>query len=234
MAAVSLTAISTDIAEYSFTTFIPAGSTLLTQDSRSLTMEEIPIKLRCAACNKLAVNAFRLPCCEQSICENCMAILVSLGEDTTLETHETNPVKGQASLPEACPVCAHEPVKADLCKPNKALRTTIKVFLRTEEKKRETLRGKDQIDLAPQTPVTPATAVEVPGADGAPAVGVAKAGDSENIGSEKPTKTDHADVESAANIGVPGTADAQMDIPRPSVEVRSKTRFLQVPRRCIG
>jgi hypothetical protein len=34
-------------------------------------MEEIPIKLRCAACNKLAVNAFRLPCCEQSICENC-------------------------------------------------------------------------------------------------------------------------------------------------------------------
>lgn len=44
---------------------------------------------------------------------------------------------GQASLPDTCPVCAHTPLSADLCKPNKALRTTLKAFLRTEEKKRE-------------------------------------------------------------------------------------------------
>lgn len=37
----------------------------------SLTQDEIPFKLRCASCNKLAVNAFRLPCCDQAICENC-------------------------------------------------------------------------------------------------------------------------------------------------------------------
>ncbi|OGM51338.1 hypothetical protein ABOM_000143 [Aspergillus bombycis] len=80
----------------------------------SLTQDEIPFKLRCAICNKLAVNAFRLPCCDQAICENC-----------------------QASLPETCPVCAHTPLSSDLCKPNKALRTTLKAFLRTEEKKRE-------------------------------------------------------------------------------------------------
>ncbi|WEW56998.1 hypothetical protein PRK78_002457 [Emydomyces testavorans] len=46
-------------------------------------------------------------------------------------------VAGQASLPASCPVCAHTPLDADLCKPNKALRTTLKAFLRTEEKKRE-------------------------------------------------------------------------------------------------
>ncbi|KAF7586839.1 hypothetical protein BBP40_008247 [Aspergillus hancockii] len=80
----------------------------------SLTQEEIPFKLRCAICNKLAMNAFRLPCCDQAICENC-----------------------QTSLPETCPVCAHTPISSDLCKPNKALRTTLKAFLRTEEKKRE-------------------------------------------------------------------------------------------------
>lgn len=52
-------------------------------------------------------------------------------------TRTYNLFLGQASLPETCPVCAHTPLSSDLCKPNKALRTTLKAFLRTEEKKRE-------------------------------------------------------------------------------------------------
>jgi cell wall-associated NlpC family hydrolase len=51
---------------------------------------------------------------------------------------------GQASLPDTCPVCAHTPISSDLCKPNKALRTTLKAFLRTEEKKREKERQERQ------------------------------------------------------------------------------------------
>ncbi|TPR09461.1 amidohydrolase family protein [Aspergillus niger] len=105
----------------------------------SLTQDEIPFKLRCAMCNKLAVNAFRLPCCDQAICEHC-----------------------QASLPETCPVCAHTPISPDLCKPNKALRTTLKAFLRTEEKKREKERQS-------ATPATPATTNGATTADGTPA-----------------------------------------------------------------
>jgi len=96
---------------------------------RSLSQDDIPAKLRCAICSKLALNAFRLPCCEQAICENC---------------HST--------LPASCPVCEHSPLSADDCKPHKALRTTIKVFLRTEEKKRESSRPKD---ATPVTPVEP-------------------------------------------------------------------------------
>lgn len=42
----------------------------------TLTQDEIPIKLRCAICSKLAINAFRLPCCEQAICETCTSIMV--------------------------------------------------------------------------------------------------------------------------------------------------------------
>ncbi|RKU41245.1 hypothetical protein DL546_002695 [Coniochaeta pulveracea] len=110
----------------------------------SLTQDEIPAKLRCAMCSKLAVNAFRLPCCEQAICENC-----------------------QSSLPSSCPVCEHSPISADDCTPLKSLRTTIKVFLRTEEKKREAGRPKEATPATPvqadQTPQLPTSASEVLG-----------------------------------------------------------------------
>ncbi|KAK0630603.1 hypothetical protein B0T17DRAFT_460539, partial [Bombardia bombarda] len=103
------------------------------QRLRSLVQEDIPAKLRCAICSKLAVNAFRLPCCEQAICEDC---------------HST--------LPASCPVCEHSPLSADDCKPHKSLRTTIRVFLRTEEKKRESKAPKDESPAA--TPVEPSPA----------------------------------------------------------------------------
>lgn len=61
--------------------------------------------------------------------------------------------EGQSSLPESCPVCDHNPISPDLCKPNKALRTTLKAFLRTEEKKRE----KERPSATPVTPTIPIT-----------------------------------------------------------------------------
>ncbi|WKT48862.1 Zinc finger, RING/FYVE/PHD-type [Fusarium oxysporum f. sp. vasinfectum] len=97
---------------------------------RSLAPDDIPIKLRCAICSKLAVNAYRLPCCEQAICESC-----------------------QSNLPASCPVCEHSPLSAEDCNPNKSLRTTIRVFLRTAEKKREASRPKEDKDSEPATPV---------------------------------------------------------------------------------
>jgi hypothetical protein len=57
------------------------------------------------------------------------------------------------TLPSSCPVCEHTPVAGEDCKPNKSLRTTIKVFLRTEEKKREALRLKEEKNSPPDTPV---------------------------------------------------------------------------------
>lgn len=78
----------------------------------SLDMNEVPNKLKCAICSKLALNAFKLPCCAQSICESC-----------------------QSSLQESCPVCEHSPLSPDLCVPHKALRNTIKAYLKTAEKR---------------------------------------------------------------------------------------------------
>jgi len=96
------------------------------------------------------VNAFRLPCCDQSICETCTAPLFTSNDSTRL----TGCPLGQTSLSDTCPVCAHTPVSPDLCKPNKALRTTLKAFLRTEEKKRE----KERQSAAPPTPTVPTPA----------------------------------------------------------------------------
>lgn len=57
---------------------------------------------------------------------------------------------------------------AEDCKPHKSLRTTIKVFLRTEEKKREALRVKDIKNTPPATPATPDTPTELPAASALP------------------------------------------------------------------
>lgn len=102
------------------------------------------------------MNAFRLPCCDQSICETCTTPLLQPGDNTRL----TGCPLGQTSLTDTCPVCAHTPVSPDLCKPNKALRTTLKAFLRTEEKKRE----KERQSAAPATPTfpTPAESEQTP------------------------------------------------------------------------
>lgn len=61
--------------------------------------------------------------------------------------------QGQSNLPASCPVCEHSPLSAEDCNPNKSLRTTIRVFLRTAEKKREASRPKEDKDSEPATPV---------------------------------------------------------------------------------
>lgn len=62
---------------------------------------------------------------------------------------------GHATLPESCPVCMHSPLSADDCKPNKALRLTVKAFLKNEEKKRDkTEAAAAAPKLATPTPIT--------------------------------------------------------------------------------
>lgn len=77
----------------------------------------------------------------------CHCRITSLSFYITTNNHTS----GQTSLPESCPVCEHNPVSPDLCKPNKALRTTLKAFLRTEEKKRE----KDRPSTTPAVTTAP-------------------------------------------------------------------------------
>jgi hypothetical protein len=119
-------------------------------------------------------------------------------------------------------------VAAEDCKPNKSLRTTIKVFLRTEEKKREALRLKDLKNTPPDTPVTPATPIDaltaptlplefVPTpaleakdeAPQTPQVELSVAGDQDG------------QVPATEAIPIELPTEAQQDVPQPSIEVRN-------------
>ncbi|KAI9736996.1 MAG: hypothetical protein M1834_000585 [Cirrosporium novae-zelandiae] len=115
-----------------------------------------------------------------------------------------------ADLPESCPVCAHTPVSPDLCKPNKAMRTTIKAFL----KKREALREKERVDKAPAPPVKP------PSVDSARATSKASAGEETPVIKEEQSPTDTSDKPvdgPRANVDSNVEVD-QSDIPKPSIE----------------
>lgn len=96
-----------------------------------------------------------------------------------------NLFSGQISLPESCPVCEHNPVSPDLCKPNKALRTTLKAFLRTEEKKRE----KDRPSTTPAGNTAPTPASNVPvETQGEPAISATKTADTAVSAETVPTE----------------------------------------------
>lgn len=130
-------------------------------------------------------------------------------------TTTSNTKIGQSTLPSSCPVCEHTPVSAEDCKPNKALRTTIKIFLRTEEKKREALRQKEVKNTPPATPLEPEPTPVEPVAAPEPIVEEIQAPTAQIV-DETPqvdgTLTDQVDGET--------TDKAQQDIPQASIEVR--------------
>lgn len=82
----------------------------------SFSIEYIPQKLRCAACNHVAVDGVKLPCCDSAICATCAN-----------------------GLNEVCPVCSHVPVSTGDCRPNRTLRTTVRAWLKTQQAKRSEL-----------------------------------------------------------------------------------------------
>jgi hypothetical protein len=138
---------------------------------------------------------------------------------------------GQSSLPSACPVCEHTPVAAEDCKPNKSLRTTIKVFLRTEEKKREDRRLKDIKNSPVATPATPVTPVE-PAATQAiavePAVAPASGAKDEGPVAEVSESNEKYESDSASkDAGEELSLEAQKDIPQPSIEVIIHFHFVE-------
>ncbi|RAL63651.1 hypothetical protein DID88_003694 [Monilinia fructigena] len=166
----------------------------------SLSQDEIPIKLRCAICSKLAVNAFRLPCCDQAICETC---------------HST--------LPSSCPVCEHTPVASEDCKPHKSLRTTIKVFLRTEEKKRIDTLAKQSKETPPATPVENLPNPIESNALAGPVEATPKAQEETISANETKADTESAEIveenSNSTEIGTSETAQAEEhDVPQPSIE----------------
>lgn len=117
----------------------------------------------------------------------------------------------------------------DDCRPNKALRTTIKVFLKKKVMERETARKKEAMEKANVTPATPAT--PLPDQTPAPqlsenpappptsaAVDSSDAKQGSRDVSQPPKAPDDAGSKTEESA-IP--TEAQKDIPQDSIEVKS-------------
>ena len=117
----------------------------------------------------------------------------------------------------------------DDCRPNKALRTTIKVFLKKKVMERETARKKEAVEKAFTTPATPATPLldqtpapqpsETPAPDPTSAVA-----DSTDVKQGSGDGSQAAQAQDDAGLKTEESAiptEAQKDIPQESIEVKS-------------
>ena len=115
----------------------------------------------------------------------------------------------------------------DDCRPNKALRTTIKVFLKKKVMERETAKKKEAVEKASATPAPPATPLpdqtpaprtsQTPAPPSTPAVtDVSNAKHGSREVSQTPQAQDDAGSKTEESV-IP--TEAQQDIPQASIEV---------------
>ena len=124
---------------------------LLKTDS-SLDPTKIPTKLHCPSCDKFLYNGYKLPCCDQSVCETCESLLrIRFNQYLNLTCP---PAQGFSSISDHCPICEHRPMSQEMCKPNKALRNTAKAYLKTAERTLADERAKAEAASTPITLVT--------------------------------------------------------------------------------
>ena len=124
---------------------------------------------------------------------------------------------GQAALDTNCPVCLHEPVQKQDCRPNKALRTTTKAFLKRKLIERDAAaKKKAKALLELQTPTTPVITEAEKGLE----AGLTVSKNVDGNGDEDQQKPKPSVGESRAQ-GSPDAAinEATKDIPKLSIEV---------------
>ena len=115
----------------------------------------------------------------------------------------------------------------DDCRPNKALRTTIKVFLKKKVMERETARKKEALDKASATPATPATPLpdQIPTQQSSEAPALPSTPTIVEKSDAKPSSRDVSRTPQGQDDGgskIEGSVvptDAQKDIPQESIEV---------------
>ncbi|KAL6704848.1 hypothetical protein ACN47E_007531 [Coniothyrium glycines] len=109
----------------------------------SLPTSALPKSMLCALCTQPAIDAYKLLCCNKSICASCQANL---------------------HFPTTCPSCDHSPLEADSCVPNKSARNTMRVWLQKHKKREE---AKAAAQAAPQHVEATSAAPEVQSAGSA-------------------------------------------------------------------
>ncbi|KAF2751089.1 hypothetical protein M011DRAFT_473606 [Sporormia fimetaria CBS 119925] len=102
----------------------------------TLPSSAFPKNFFCASCSELAIDAWKLLCCNKAICATCYAKL---------------------EFPTSCPLCDHAPLEADSSTPNKSLRNTMRLWLQ-KQKKKEEAKGTPQLATPTEPNAVPADA----------------------------------------------------------------------------
>ncbi|EXJ83458.1 hypothetical protein A1O1_07081 [Capronia coronata CBS 617.96] len=172
-----------------------ATSTLdpsLTAIVKTLDWEKVPDKLHCASCHQFNLNAYKSTCCDGYICESCF----------------------NKALDVSCPVCDHKPFTSDVCKPNKAMRNTIKAYLKTVEKTRVDERAKSA--TTEETPIPHNTVDENGNRDGqeevSPATATATGDQPQLVETTETDGTPAVDVQPSIEDPDPDSADLDDDV----------------------
>jgi hypothetical protein len=128
--------------------------------------------------------------------------------------------KGEASLDNECPVCLHANVDRELLKPNKALRTTIKAFLKKKTMERDNLRKREEANKPrATTPAAPAVLDTVPDPPLQSQPETPEGGGAIKVHSGEAVNGAALNSGDGVEAGTEPSTEAQMDIPRPSIEV---------------
>ena len=131
-------------------------------------------------------------------------------------------------------MCLHEPISKDDCRPNKALRTTVKAFLKRKGIELEAAKKKEMKNaMATDPDIVSPTAKDLSHEKPREQTLSEKAGGNQ-VG-EGDAKLEKEDLAASAGDGsgphgAPprpgGSVDAQRDIPQKSIEVSTDIRFL--------
>ena len=132
---------------------------------------------------------------------------------------------GQDLLDDCCPICLHEPIQKQDCKPNKSLRTTIRAFLKKKVMEKENAKKKQMLAKKPPPSAAPAL-LETTNSEVSQLNPVVEAGSTlVPIAKDGPEDTSRAPsaapAEGLERDGQQTPSDGQKDIPRPSIEVIS-------------
>lgn len=112
-----------------------------------------PKNFFCALCSQLAIDSYKLLCCNKVICPSCK--LSRALREMCLDGLMLYTGQEKLAFPTACPSCDHSPLEAESCTPNKTLRNTMRIWLQKQKKKDE---AKAAAQATPTPVETPAPA----------------------------------------------------------------------------
>ncbi|KAF2821348.1 hypothetical protein CC86DRAFT_448836 [Ophiobolus disseminans] len=184
----------------------------LTEDLKeyalTLPTSAFPKNFFCALCSELAVDSYKLLCCNKVICPSCQEKL---------------------AFPTTCPSCDHSPLEADSCMPNKTLRNTMRIWLQ-KQKKKEDAKAAAQATPTPVDTPAPAEVQQAGDAEDKPVDSIEEAPKADIAGGEQTAEGDAGDADQRAGSAPLQTTEDPTAPPNDATERRASNASQSVTK----